>query len=516
MILALVILPLIFLVISSFGAEGEVLDHLLRYEITHNLINTVLLASCTVFLTVVLGSSLAWMTTRYEFFGRKTFEKLLILPIAIPTYVFAFVYVGLLDFAGPLQTYLRSVFGNSSDLFNIRSFYGLVFFLSLSLYPYVYLMAKSAFSTLSQDQYDCARSLGHSSRSVFWRLSFKLALPWISGGALLVAMESFADFGAAAVAGVDVFTTSIYKSWFGFYSLPSASLLSLVLVLIALILLTLKNYNQKSQKNAFLTAPGERTLKSIKASKLKSGLYFTICLTVTFLGLIVPVVQLSSWSLSILNQEILSDLLGFLFNTSLLALLGSGVCVVGALSLVLIVRVGRFHRQGFSSWVAPLGYAMPGSVLAVGVFLFLTQIDSTFGQRLLAGSVVALTIGYLIRFLAISYSSIDSGQKRIDQSLDEVASSLGVVKLKQIWYVHLPLLKKSLIAGLLLTFIDICKEMPLTLMTRPYGWDTLAIKIYEFTSEGEWELASPPALAIIIIGIIPVVFLERNTRTEKL
>ncbi len=510
----LVIVPIFFLIFESLLIESDVLAHIIKYELTANLRNTFALTISVCALSAVIGVYFAWITTRYNFYGKTLFEKTLILPMAIPAYVYAFIYVGLLDYSGSFQSWLRPLMSYDDNLIHIRSLPGLILILTFSLYPYVYLITKSAFKSISQNQFDCSRSLGLSSRQTFFKLCLRSIKPWLSGALLLVAMECMADFGAAAIFGIDVFTTSIYKSWFGFHSIASASFLSLFLIATALLLVFIKSQFDGHNLTAYKTEVNNEPLSCLTVTRSKNMCLFLLSLIFTILTFIIPALQLIIWALEIDNISYIYNFLKYSFNTILLSFLGALACALTTFFLISGKRL-YFKKSNLilklQDWTLPIGYALPGAVLAVCIFLFMTFLKDLTGLTLATSSLVTLTLAYLIRFIAVSYNKINNDNKRIPKSYDEVAQTLGLTGLSQIYRLHLPLLKKSFLVGFILTFIDICKEMPLTLMTRPYGWDTLAIKIYEYTSEGEWELASLPAIAIVVIGLIPIVMLSKSS-----
>lgn len=520
----LVALPLSVILLSFTRPEPEIWRHIADYLLVGLLSNTFILTGGVLSLTLVLGTGLAWLTAVCEFPGRRTFSWALLLPLAMPTYVLAFVFLGLLDFSGPVQSFLRSWFPATITLFpNVRSAGGVILVMSLALYPYVYLLSKNAFMTQGKQAMEAARSLGCSPMRSFFKVALPMARPWTAGGLLLVLMETLADFGAVSIFNFDTFTTAIYKAWFGFFSLNAAAQLSSLLVLMVFIVMIVE---QKMRANMRYTHTG-RT--SAKAERIRltgwrrwgATLFAFGILAVAFL---IPLLQLIIWSMEMIPHQLNTRYLGFLGRSLFLSLLAAAVVCVCAL---LLTYAGRRHKDKFTAAMirtANLGYALPGTVLAVGMVIVISSIDGTFARwigsdsgsaagPLLQGTVFIMITAYMVRFMAGGYNSINSAMQRITPNMDETAVSMGVKGLSLLRRVHVPLLRGGILTAAMLVFVDVMKEMPITLMTRPFGWDTLAVKIYELTSEGEWERAAFPAAALVLGGLIPVMLLHKQAET---
>jgi len=512
---ALVLVPVVVTFSSFAEIEGDILAHLTEFVLPELIGNTLWLVLGVGIGVSVLGVSLAWLTAMCEFPGRRLFDWALLLPLALPAYVTAFVAIGLLDFTGPLQTWLRDGWG-ISGLPEIRSRGGVILVMSLALYPYVYLIAKNAFATQGAIALEAAQSLGLSRTQGFFRVALPMARPWIAAGLMLALMETLADFGTMAIFNYDTFTTAIYKAWYSLFSLPAAAQLASILILFVLVAVV---FEQRSRARMRFGAVGRSAAS--RRIKLSPGLaafafvYSTVILTAAF---IIPVTQLSLWARDVIATDLDARYWEFAWHSLLLA--GIGALLVGAVAL-LLAYAGRQRPGSAMTWtqrLATLGYAFPGAVLAVGLFIPVAALDNWLidtgrawfgfnGTEILKGTLVVMLLAYLVRFLAVSFGPIDSGLHRITRNVDEAAKNLGVGAAGLLTRVHLPMLRSSLLTAATLTFVDIMKEMPITLMTRPFGWDTLAIRVFEMTSEGEWERAALPSLAIVIAGIIPIILL---------
>ncbi len=519
-IAALILVPLAVILSSLLAPEREIWSHLLENVLPGLLANTAWLVLGVGLGVTLLGVSLAWLTAVCEFPGRRVFAWALLLPLAIPAYVTAFVFVAVFDFTGPVQTALREWAGGPVAFPPIRSTGGVILVMTLALYPYVYLLARNAFQTQGRRALEAAQSLGYGRVSGFFRVALPLARPWIAGGLTLALMETLADFGTVAVFNFDTFTTAIYKTWFGLFSLSAASQLSSVLVLIVFALLLLEQF---SRRRRAYTQTGRHTrqerIRLAPSAALAATLYAALVLALAF---ILPVVQLGRWSLGVLATDLDARYWDFLWHSLLLAGIAAALTVGAAVVLAYTQRRHRDTATRFLVRSATLGYAVPGTVLAVGIVIPLAWFDNqliTLAKRLfdmdtgllLQGTLLVMLPAYLTRFLAVGFNPIDSAMQRVTRSLDEAARSLGLTELGVIRRVHLPVLAPGALTALALVFVDVMKEMPITLMTRPFGWDTLAVRIFEMTSEGEWERAALPAVALVAAGLVPILLLMRDT-----
>lgn len=517
------VVPLLVIAGSLFTLESEVWAHLSRYVLPEVVLNTVRLLAGVVMLTAVIGTSLAWLTAVCDFPGRRFFDWALLLPLAIPGYVLAFVAVGFLDYSGPLQSLMRGAGVSSAWVPAIRSAngWGVIVVLSLALYPYVYLLARSAFLSQGRRVLEAAQTLGLSARAAAWRVALPMARPWIVAGVSLVAMETLADFGTVSVFNYNTFTKAIYSAWFGMFSISAALELAAFLMLFVLAALWLER-RSRSRVRYGGGRSGTYAERRIELKGKSRWLAFAAASLVFLLAFLLPFLQLVIWAVKHAGTDLDVRYVGFALRS--LALAGSAACVIVAASVVLayVTRVQAGPWTTLFSRLGTLGYAVPGTVLAVGIFVPMAWFNNLlqgwlvglFGDAApgvyLQGSLVTVLIAYMARFLAVGFGPVDSSLQRITRSIDEAAISLGVTGMAMLKRVHLPLLRTGIATGAVLVFVDVMKEMPITLITRPFGWDTLAVRVFEMTTEGEWERAALPAVVIVLAGLVPVALLTRR------
>ncbi|XPV75128.1 MAG: ABC transporter permease [Desulfovibrio sp.] len=510
--------PLFVIVGYLLVPQQDVWKHISENVLGTLVANTAILLALIVPLTAVMGVGLGWLTGACDYPGRRFFSWALVLPFAIPPYVFAFVYLGLFDFSGPVQGALRSIFP-SIGFIDIRNSFGVATILSFAFYPYVYLMARSAFMTQGRTAMEAARTLGMKPSRAFFKVALPMARPFIAAGLVLVCMESLADFGAVSIFNYDTFTTAIYKAWFGLFSLESAAQLSSLLALFVLVALLME---QQMRARMRYTEAG----RSSQAERLRlTGVWkwsaFAVSAFVFLLAFGVPCVQLIVWALEVIGPDAFRYV-EYSIKTLSLGVVGAAVTTLAA---VILSFAKRNDSGGVMNWVsrfATLGYALPGTVLAVGIFIPAAWLDTALidsvqwmtGVKIstfIQGSLGLMIVAYMVRFLAAGFGSVDSAMQRITPSIGEAARTMGVTGGALLRRVYMPMLNKGIITGAILVLVDVMKEMPITLMMRPFGWDTLAVKIYEYTSEGEWELAAIPAFVLILVGLIPVLLLTRQS-----
>ena len=520
LVAALVLIPIGTILSSFFAPTSDIWQHLVETTLLSLIINTFWLALGVVSGTTLLGVSLAWLTAVCEFPGRKLFSWALLLPLAVPAYVTAFVVLGLFDFTGPVQSAFRSWLGPDAWFPEVRGRMGVITVMVLAFYPYVYLLARNAFLTQGKRSLEASQSLGLNRTQGFFRVALPMARPWIAGGVMLALMETLADFGTVAVFNYDTFTTAIYKTWFGMFSLPAASQLASLLLVIVFALIVMEQQIRIRMRYAEVkqSARADRIAlsgwRSVTATALASG--------TLFFAFLLPIGQLVIWAANSLVQDLDSRYLGFLWHSLLLSTLAALLTCTVALLLVYATRRHPDAATRNAVRIATLGYALPGTVLAVGMFVPLASLDNWIGEvtlqlfqietgLMIQGTLVIMLLAYLTRFLAVSHSPIDSAMQRITSSIDEASMSMGINGWMMLRRVHLPILKSGIFTAGALVFVDVMKEMPITLMTRPFGWDTLSVRIFEMTSEGAWEQAALPAVALVISGLIPIILFMRQT-----
>lgn len=520
---ALVALPvaavLSRLALPSDGAWA----HLAETWLATYLTNSLLLAAGVVALATAIGTGAAWLVAAFDFPGRRIFELALILPMTVPGYIIAYVYFDLLSYAGPVQSALRAATGwGRGDywFFPVASLPGAILLMALVLYPYVYLLARAAFVAQSVHLMEAARGLGHGPVSAFARVALPMARPAIAAGAAFVAMETLADYGTVLHLGVPTLTTGIFRAWFsGGSAVTAAQLAALLLGIVALVVLLEKTARagRRYAGDSGGRAPviGRRRLPAWGA-----GLAMLACAAPVVLGFLVPVAELLR--LSVVAGDPMWGPRFFAFARNSLVLAGSAAAIVVALGLFL-----AYARRLDGGWpvraavqIAAFGYAIPGAVIAIGVLMPLGWLDRTldslardaFGLStglLLSGTIVGLLFAYTVRFLAIGLSSVEAAMARIPPSLDEAARTLGAGAGRTLLAVHLPLLRPGILSAAILLFADVMKELPATLIVRPFNLDTLAVRVFRLAADGRLGEASTAALTIVAAGILPVALLAR-------
>jgi iron(III) transport system permease protein len=520
LVAALTSVPLVVVFSAFLSPADEVWQHLASTILGELVFNTLTLAVAVAAGTGLIGVGLAWLIAVCEFPGRRFFSWALLLPLALPAYVLAFVFIGLFDYTGPVQTGLRELAGGNLPWFpEVRSRGGVYLVMTLALYPYVYLLARNAFRTQGRRMLEAGRSLGLSRAGAFWRVALPMARPWIAAGMALVLMETLADFGTVAVFNYDTLTTGVYKAWFGLFSLAAACQVASVLVLIAFVALVLEQQSRARLRYAPSHAGAEATRLPLHGWHAAAAA--CACALVVAIAFVLPITQLALWAAAVAGEALDSRYLGYLWRT--LALAAIAAFAVALLSLLLAYAARR--EQGFGTQaalrIATLGYAVPGAVLAVGIFVALAKLDEAVPQwirdligmpagALIQGSLWAMLIAYVIRFLAVGFGPIESASHRITRNMEEAAVLLGQSGWRLLTRVHMPIVRHGIATCMVLVFVDVMKEMPITLMTRPFGWDTLAVRIFELTSEGQWQLAALPAVALVLAGVFPLMRLTRS------
>jgi len=523
-IAGMVAAPILIVMLSWFSPAGDIWRHLAQTVLGELLRNTVVLMIGVGFGVFVLGAGLAWLIAMCEFPGRRFFEWALMLPLAMPAYVLAFVAVAMLDFSSPLQSAMRAIFGGEIWFPPIRSAGGIVAVMILAFYPYVYMLARAAFLAQGRRMLETGRVFGLTPWAAFLRVALPMARPALAAGVALALMETLADFGAVSVFNYDTFTTAIYKSWQGLFSLPAAAqLASLLLLFVALGLFGERQLRGRARYHVTARTGHEERYRLAGGRALAASM---ICILVLSLAFLIPLGQLLVWVWSTAAEDFDSRYLNFFINTVLLGAAAALVTAFCALLLAYTYRLKPDRLVRGAVRFATLGYALPGSVLAVGIMVSFVWFDQWIIEALrsglgisvgpvLTGTLAALLLAYGVRFMAVAHGPIDSSFERIRPTLWQAARSLGASNWEILWRVSLPLLRTGLMSAGLLVFVEVMKEMPATLLLRPFGWDTLAIRVFEMTSEGQWDRAALPAVTLILTGLIPVVLLVRRSATKS-
>ncbi|MEM9173203.1 MAG: iron ABC transporter permease [Pseudomonadota bacterium] len=520
-VIALVMaMPLCVVFGSVFVPTGETWTHLATYVLPAVTRNTVWLVLVVAVGTLLVGTLSAWLTAVVEFPGRGFFVWAMMLPLAVPGYVFAFALAGVFGYSGPASDLWRTVTGQPLPQWGGGA--ASASCLILGLYPYVYLLARQAFLTQGRQSLEVAQSLGLTRLAGFWRVALPLARPWLAAGVALVIMETLADFGTVKVFNFDTFTTAIYAAWFGLFSLPAALQLSAVLLLAVAAAVVLERFWRGASR--FSAQNGSAPQRRLQPSVSQRWLAFGFCALVFALAFVIPVGQLLLWALAHAEVEWMPRYWGYARSSLILASAAALLVTSLALLLGFADRHAPARTTRISVIVATLGYALPGTVLAVGFFAVIAGLGHALSAAVewlspgaagvtLTGTLLVMLLAYAARFLAVAYSPITSGFERITPTLDEAARGLGASGWRILRRVHWPLLSGGTATAALLVFVDVMKELPITLITRPFGWDTLATRIFQLTTEGEWERAALPALAVVIAGLAPVLWLQRQDTT---
>lgn len=522
-----VLLPVLALAWTAAQGSSGLWSHVARYVLPQAALNTVALLGGVGALVVAIGTGAAWLVTAFEFPGRRVLGWALLLPLAVPTYIVAFAYLDLLHPLGPLQGALRALLGHDSPrdfrLPDIRSLLGCIVLLGVVLYPYVYLTTRAMFMTQAAGLLEAARSLGARRGELFLRVALPMARPAIAVGAALALLEALNDIGASEFLGVRTLTVAVYTTWITRSDLPGAAQIALAMLAVVVALLALERRGRRRQRFSATQRP--RPMQPRRLRGAAAGLALVLGLLPVLAGFVVPAAFLA-WKATerLLAHGASARLLDALLQTVSLALVATAATVGAGLVVTWALRLGQAQRRPrwaqASLRVAALGYAVPGTVLAIGLLAPLAWFDGLgnavlglFGadpRMLLMGSASALVLAYTLRFLAVSAGSIEAGLTRIPASLDQAAASLGDRPGAMLRRVHLPLLRPALAAAALLVFVDTMKELPATLLLRPLGVETLATALYGEAARGTYEEGAVAALLIVLAGLLPVVLLART------
>ncbi len=513
----LVMMPVLVLGLSWLGDETEVWRHLADTVLGELIRNTLLLLLGVGTGVLLLGVSLAWLVSTVDFPGRRFFDWALLLPLAVPAYVLAFVMLDFLDYAGPLQSMVRASLDSWQGI-SVRRPWLVILTFSLAFYPYVYMLARIAFMTQGRTLLEQSRILGLGPAGAFWRVALPMARPAIAAGLALALMETLADFGAVAVFNYDTFTTAIYKSWYGLFNLNAAAQLASLMLLFVLVTLVVESLGRG---RARYDQGGVRQLRRVQLGTFWRWACSAYAGVIFLLAFGLPLVRLVLLVFEAGHQDLGWRYASLVGHTMMLGAGAAFVTVLLALVLGYAARTRANRPLKVAVRTATVGYAMPGSVLAVGIMLSFAAIDRWLDQHfgvgpVLIGGLLALVMAYTVRFLAVAYGPVDAAFHRIRPRLVDAARTLGAGPWQTLSRVYLPLMAPGVMMALLLVLIDVTKEMPATLLLRPFGWDTLSVRIYEMTGEGEWARAALPSLTLVVIGLLPVYLLMRRTREDRL
>ncbi len=525
--IVLVALVVAMPILTVFGfllqPATDVWLHLALTSLPDYVVNSLLLMLGVGVGTLLLGVSTAWVSATCEFPGRRIFEWALLLPMAIPAYIIAYTYTGLLDFAGPMQSALRELFGwGYGDYWfpNVRSLPGAIAMLSLVLYPYIYLLARTAFLEQSVCVLEVSRTLGATPIHTFLRVALPMARPAIIAGLLLALMETLADYGTVQYFGISTFTTGIFRTWFGLGDAVAAAQLSALLMVFVFVLIMLERWSRQAARY-HETGQRKRSLPRHRLTGWRMAVGFALCLSPLLFGFILPAGQLLVWAIRTAPNVIDASFLRLTLHSLLLAGSAALVTLIVGLFMAYGRRLHSDRTVRFAVRVAGLGYAIPGTVIAVGVIIPFAWLDNTLDTwmrtntgwssgLLLSGTLIALLFAYMVRFLAVALQTVEAGLGKIRPSMDDAARVLGDSPSQVLKRVHMPMLRGSLITAMLLVFVDVLKELPATLVLRPFNFNTLAVRTYELAADERLADAAAASLTIVLVGIIPVILLSRS------
>ncbi|OOH86356.1 iron ABC transporter permease [Pasteurellaceae bacterium 15-036681] len=531
----LILLPLIAIAYHAFGGDFDNMIHLWNTMLGTYVINSSLLVLGTVALSLIFALPSAWIVANYRFFGQQTLQWLLCLPLAMPAYLIAYLYTDLLDYSGAFQELLRNIFGwqRPQDYWfpQIRTLYGACFVLALVLYPYIFLLARVALLEQSENLLHSAKMLGATRGQIFRRITVPLIRPAIAVGMALVAMETLGDFGTVAYFAVPTLTTAIYDAWLGFHDIGTASQISIFMLLMIFLFLSFEQYSRRKQKSYQRGYEKKSAFKTLSGWKL--WLAHIWCWGLLLLAFFIPVGRLLYWAFHYFEQSWNLDFTKFAFNSLKVSVIASVVTVSLAMLLHFALRLSQISKfwqttTRLSLQLSSLGYAIPGTVLAIGLLAPLTFADHKLHAILkslelspvgliFSGSLFALVLAYTIRFLAMAIGSLETSLARISPSLEMASQTMGTNGVAMFRRIHIPLIYKGIITAGLMVFIESMKELNASLLLRPFNFDTLATHVFTFTSDEQLERAALPAIVLVLVGLIPVIWLTRSliSQSEK-
>lgn len=514
--------PIWTLVGFLFEPTNDNWSHLTDTLLTEYIVNSLWLMFGVAIGTLLLGIPSAWLVSQYQFTGRTIFQWALLLPMALPAYIIAYTYTGMLEFEGPVQSFLRHfipVATLNSWFPEVRSLGGAIVMFSLVLYPYVYLLARASFASNGAQAMEASRTLGAGPFTSFYRVALPMARPAIIAGLTLALMETLADFGTVQYFGVPTFTTGIYRTWTGFGDTITTAQLSLVLLAFVLALILIELWSRR-QARYYQSSQSSQPHLLTRLTGKQNKLAFLVCAAPILFGFLLPAAQLMHWSIITAEYGFNEAFVELIWNSFSLAFVTALITLAIALSLAYAKRIFSHPLTNASTRIATLGYAVPGTVMAIAVMIPLSWLDhriNDFSEAylglssglLLSGTLVALVFAYSLRFLSVALQSIDSGLTKIRPSMDESALTLGKTRWQILKKIHIPLLSSSLLTAFILVFVEVLKELPTTLILRPFNFNTLSVRAYEMAADERLADAGLPALLIVVTGLIPVIILSK-------
>ncbi len=520
----LVSIPIFTIITNLFVSSGDVWSHLASTVLPEYIKNSLWLLVGVGSGVFILGVGTAWLVTMCTFPGSRHFRWLLILPMAVPAYLMAYTYTDFLSFTGPVQIFIRTITGWEYGQYwfpNIRSLWGAILMMSLVFFPYVYLLTRAAFLEQSASLLEAGRSLGATSTQSFFRIALPLARPSIAAGMALSLMETLNDFGTVDYFGVQTFTTGIYRTWFGLGERVAAAQLSGFLLMFILFLILLERWSRSKMDTSQNSTGRYKRLTVYKLEGWKAWGSTLFCSVPVIFGFLIPVLILLEMMITNFDSAVDSRFIQYSLNTMLVAVIAGFAALLVALILAYGTRLRPTLLTKTATKIGSMGYAIPGSVIAVGILIPFGWADNTIDSwmrenvgistgLILSGTIVALIFAYVVRFLAVAFNTVEASLGKITHNMDEAAQGMGFSFGKILRKVHMPMMSGSLFAAIMLVVVDVIKELPATLIVRPFNFDTLAVQVYRLASDERLAESSGAALAIVLVGLIPVFILSRS------
>ena len=512
---ALFVVPVIWIIFSLFGNYSDNWVHIYNYTLSGYIYNTVLIIIGTSIGTLIIGVGSAWLITTYNFTGKKFLEWALLLPFAVPPYILAYTFTGLFDSYGTANNLVRDLFSLPNEFIffpKLRNVYGASIVFSFTLYPYVYLVSRMAFINQSRSMLEVGRTLGYNKFQIFYKLSMPAIRPAIIAGLMLVLMETISDFGAVEHFAVNTFTTGIFSAWFGLYDFHTAKQLAALLLIVVISFLILEKYSRRKSRYS----SGSNVFSPIAAEKLNGfqNIFASLfCFIPVFVGFVLPNIQLGYWALNYKLDFFNEKFISTAWNTFYLAITAALICAMLAVIINFSIRYKKNKVLNVMSSFLTVGYAVPGLILALGVSQLLVFMDNLIFRDylnfILTGSIYGLILAFIIKSFALANSTIESGFLRINHRIDDVARSLNTPGWKLLFRIHLPLLTTSFLTSMILVVSEVIKELPASLILRPFNFDTLAVSTYIYAAEERMFDAAAPSIAIVAVGLLPIFVLSR-------
>lgn len=522
----MILIPNIDVIIHLFKKPNENWYHIKEYLLKDYILNTAIIAVATGGLTMIIGTSLAWIVSAYDFPMRKFFRWALILPLSIPPYIAAYTYAGMLSYTGVVQAFFRNNLGIQPNpkYFDIMSIPGTIFIFTIFLLPYVYMVVKSYLEKQSASLIENARLLGENSFGVFFKVVIPISRGVIIAGVTLVVLEVLSDYGVVSYFGIPTFSTAIFSSWFNMGDIDSAIRLASILLITVFIIMTSEKF-LRGRKRYSSTNTKIRPLARKKLNKFYGSLAFIYCFVILALGFIIPTMQLVSWSIMTYKDILSPQFITLIKNSILVSIISSLIVIIMALIIANYTRINNGIISKLYSKITLLGYSIPGAVVSITVILFFVDVDRLLSPiyrainpnsptLVLSMSIVMLIFAYTIRFLAVGFQSIEGGFDKIGNKFFEASRTLGYTTTKTFFLVDLPMLKPAILSGFALVFVDIIKELPLALTLRPFNFHTLSTKVFEYANDEMLFEAAVPSLIIIFVSFLAIFTLYKVVDKE--